>query len=235
MRAKSFHLTLPALLLAFAVAGCGDNTASGEAAPSADQTPPQAAQGGEEFDISGLGFDEGDVEDAVIQVVEFSDFGCVHCANFHIESYPALHEEFVATGEVAWKYIPITIAGFPNATEAAIAGECAGEQGQFPVMRDWLYETREEWMASNDPEGIFMAQAGEMGLDQDVFETCLTEGEAARARVAEGSRVAREVGVRGTPTFVVQGFPVQGAPPLDQFREALRGMIQEARSGAGGN
>lgn len=235
MRVTSSALILPVLLLAFALAGCGDSAASGEAAPPTDQTPPQTPEGGEEFDISGLGFDEGDIEGAVVQVVEFSDFGCVHCANFHIDSYPALHEEFVETGDVAWKYIPITIAGFPNADEAAVAGECAGEQGQFPVMRDWLYQTREEWMASQDPEGMFVAQAEEFGLDAQVFETCLLEGEDARARVAEGSRVAREVGVRGTPTFVVQGFPVQGAPPLEQFQEALRGMVQEARGGVGGN
>jgi protein-disulfide isomerase len=220
---------VPALLV-----GCGNDAASSEAVPAqqqAQQTPP--ADGEEMFDISGIGFDLGDVETAVVQVVEFSDFGCVHCANFHIESFPQLYEEFVASGQVAWKYIPITIAGFPNADEAAVAGHCAMEQDRFAPVRDWLYEHRETWMASDDPNALFMDQADEAGLDAAAFESCLIESEGPRAQVAEASQIAMELGVRGTPTFVVQGFPVQGAPPLDQFQEALRQLVAEAEGQEG--
>lgn len=220
---------VPALLL-----GCGNDAATSEAAPAqqqAQQTPP--ADGEEMFDISGVGYDLGNVETAVVQVVEFSDFGCVHCANFHIESFPQLYEEFVASGQVAWKYIPITIAGFPNADEAAVAGHCAMAQDRFPPVREWLYENRDSWMASDDPNALFLAEADAAGLDAGAFESCLIESEGPRAQVAEASQMAMELGVRGTPTFVVQGFPVQGAPPLDQFQEALRQLVAEAQAEEG--
>jgi len=242
---RPFTAFLPILALA-ALIGCGDGT--GEAAPApGDQVPagqdaagqaqdaPQTpgADGEDLVDISAIGFDEGDVETAVVQVVEFSDFGCVHCANFHQNSYPALYDEFVAGGDVVWKYIPVSIAGFPNAMEAAMSAECAAEQGEFHPMRSWLYENREEWMASDDPHAMFRGAAGGMVADAGAFETCMNEGGEALERIQRGTQIALDVGVRGTPTFVVQGFPVQGAPPLDQFQEALRSLVAEVRAQPG--
>jgi protein-disulfide isomerase len=245
---KSFHLL--ASLAFLSLLGCGDGAASGEAAPGAGAQPgttagaeaesgapyasPEAAarahQEAQDVNLARLGFNEGDEDGAVVQVIEFSDFGCVYCASFHIETYPALHEEFIQGGDVVWKYIPITLAGFPNADRAAIAGECAGEQERFAPMRDRLYETREEWMASDDPDGFLTRHAGEVGLDRDAFAQCMAESEQARRRIEDGTRIAQELGVRGTPTFIVQGHPVQGAPPLEPFQQVLRELVAEARS-----
>ncbi len=234
-------LSLCTSLTLIALAGCGDDAdPNANASPAPD--PPAAAQAPEPmpgdtgqaqeregFDLTLMGFDDGDPEEAVIHVIEFSDFGCVHCANFHMDSYPALYDEFVTAGDVAWKYIPITLAGFPNSREAAIAGECAGQQDRFPTMRTRLFELRETWLQSDDPEELFVEEAREAGLDAEAFQRCLNESESARERVDEGTRVAREVGVTGTPTFVVQGHPVQGAPPLDAFQQVLRELVAEAR------
>ncbi|TVR65981.1 MAG: hypothetical protein EA422_02915 [Gemmatimonadales bacterium] len=242
-RASSRALSASLLIfVAAALTGCGDET--GEAAPApGDQaaaaqdtaSAPQApgADGEELVDISAIGFDEGNVETAVVQVVEFSDFGCVHCANFHQNSYPVLYEEFVAGGDVVWKYIPVSIAGFPNAMEAAMSAECAAEQGAFQPMRSWLYENREGWMASDDPHAMFRDAAGTLLADAGAFETCMNEGGQALERIQQGTQIALDIGVRGTPTFVVQGFPVQGAPPLDQFQEALRSLVAEVQAQPG--
>ncbi len=233
-------LSLCASIVLLSLAGCGENAAPGandsaaqdpspevQAAPEA--MPADTGEAQERFDLTRLGFDDGDPEEAVVHVIEFSDFGCVHCANFHMNAYPELYEEFVAAGDVAWKYIPINLAGFPNSREAAIAGECAAQQEEFPAMRSRLFELRERWMESDDPEALFVAEAREAGLEVEAFQACLSESESARERVDEGSRVARAVGVTGTPTFVVQGHPVQGAPPLEAFQEVLRELVAEAR------
>lgn len=225
-------------LAALVLAGCGET--GGEAAPA----PPAAAPSSEpapgtvpnlqDVDLAHLGFNEGDLDGAVIRVVEFSDFGCIHCARFHMNDYHQLHEEFIAEGDVVWKYVPITIGGFPNGENAALAGECAGAQDRFAPMRDLLFEEREVWMAeTEDPEGRFRSYAEEVGLDVGAFDVCMQGGEA-EDRLAESNRIAVSLGVRGTPTFIVQGFPVQGAPPLDAFQEALREMIAEARSASPG-
>lgn len=241
IRASARLTALPALLfVTMGLTACGDET--GEAAPAPNgqdaaaqtQDAPQTPGSDEEMvDISAIGFDEGDLETAVVQVVEFSDFGCVHCANFHQNSYPALYEEFVAAGDVVWKYIPVSIAGFPNAMEAAMSAECAAEQDAFLPMRSWLYANREGWMGTDDPHGMLQSAAADIVGDPAAFEACMNEGGRALERIQEGTELALEIGVRGTPTFVVQGFPVQGAPPLDQFQEALRSLVAEVRAQQG--
>jgi protein-disulfide isomerase len=227
----SFLCTLA--LLTLPLAACVES--GGEAAPApSSAVVPEAPPGLQDVDIARMGFNEGNEESAVVRVVEFSDFGCVFCARFHESDYHELYREFVASGDVVWKYIPITIGGFPNGEGAAIAGECAGAQGRFAPMRDLLYDTREEWMGeAANPQGLFRGYAERVGLDLPTFDACV-QGDEAEGRLAEANRVAVAIGVRGTPTFIVEGFPVQGAPPLDAFQDALRDLIAQARSQAEG-
>jgi protein-disulfide isomerase len=202
---------------------------SGGEAQQPPQDPP-AAQEGETFDLALLGFNEGNMEESVVWVVEFSDFGCIYCARFHTETYPELYREFVTAGEVAWKYVPVTIAGFPNADVAAQAGICAGLQDNFAPLRDRLFEEREAWMSAENAGPLMQGYARDVGLDEGSFIQCLT-GTEAREKLEEANRVARQIGVSGTPTFIVHGFPVQGAPPLDAFQEVLRDLVAQGREG----
>lgn len=226
----------PALLGAFLL------TSTLPACGAADEPPPEPAPAAEAapdpdqeaVDLSRVGYNEGDEDEAVIFVVEFSDFGCVFCARFHDETYPELKREFVDGGDVAWKYVPVTIGGFPNGELAGLAGECAGAQQRFPVMRDHLFERREEWMAAGPDEApdVFVRYAEELGLDAGAFRACLASDEAAQ-RLSTSNRVARQIGVRATPTFLVNGEPVEGAVPLDAFQEAFRRIIPQLREPEG--
>jgi protein-disulfide isomerase len=205
----------------------------GSRAPIGQQTPPRA-QDAQVRDLASLGYNEGDEESAVVRVIEFSDFGCVHCAGFHLEDYGRLHEEFIETGQVVWKYVPVALGGFPNGDYAAVAGECAGEQDRFAPMRDRIFEARFEWMQTDDPVLFFEGLAAEAGLEREAFATCLRTGEEARRRVAESTGLAREIGVQVTPTFIVHGQPVSGRPPYEAFRDALRQLVAQATPSTGG-
>jgi len=220
------------LAVAFALLGaCGSQ--GGEArstdTPAANSPATASSDDSQVVDLSGMGYDEGNRDTAVFGVVEFSDFGCVFCAGFHQESYPALHEEFVATGEILWKYVPITIGGFPNGRMAGLSGICGGRLDAFGALRDLLYDTREEWMASGEPEALFVQYAESVGVDGSRFRACLN-GEEAAAELDENDRIAVQIGVSGTPTFIVRGIPVRGAPALASFQEALQELIAEART-----
>ncbi|MDT8340109.1 MAG: thioredoxin domain-containing protein [Longimicrobiales bacterium] len=207
--------------------------------PLADpQRDPSRAAGAagapaQELDIAQLGFNSG-TEGAPVRVLEFSDFGCHYCRQFHIESFPALEAEYMATGKVEWKYVPIVIGLFPNAMEAARAGECAGEQGRFPEMRDLLFDRQRDWKNSSRPEPVLEALAREVGLDVARYNSCVSEGRRDE-RILAGTRFSREVGVRGTPTFFVVGYaPIPGAIPLDLFRQVLDTVHAERTREAGG-
>ena len=197
----------------------------------ASQAPPGAAvprAGAESISMDQLGHDSGSPE-APVKIVEFSDFGCGYCRRFHLESYPVLEEEYIRTGKVEWKYIPMILGIFgPNAEMAAEAGQCALLQGHFPAVRDRLFSSQSEWKQADDPAPFLHRYAEEEGLDVDRWEACMSERQGLE-RVETGTRLSVESGVRGTPTFFVLGAGViPGAIPLDLFRQVLDTLYAEA-------
>lgn len=182
-------------------------------------SPAQALPGG--INLAGTGYDLGDPE-APIAVVEFSDFGCPYCGAFARETFPVLYREYIATGKVRWKYVPFTLKSFPNGEEAALAAECAAEQGTgaFWKMHDLLYARQQEWKADRSPETRFAAYAKALGLDAERFSTCLRTGASAN-RVSRNNAAASLLNVQATPTFFVNGYRIRGALPLATFRAVL--------------
>lgn len=163
---------------------------------------------------------------APVTIIEFSDFQCPFCKQHVTDTQPALDEAYVDTGKVNWvfKHFPLDI--HPQAPAAAVASECAAEQGQFWEMHHRLFEAVEEWSVS-EPNPVFVGLAEELGLDTGAFESCLADPEIA-ARVdsdmADGAPF-----VRGTPTFIVlyngQGTIIPGALPADRFQQVLDELL----------
>ncbi|TVP76462.1 MAG: hypothetical protein EA352_05670 [Gemmatimonadales bacterium] len=234
---------LSALLLSLCVlGGCGNDANGTQSADASVQASSAAAAAADTLtgepprvDLTEVGFDKGEPGSDKVYVIEFSDFGCVYCAGFHEDTYPALRDEFIDGGDVVWKYVPVTIGGFPNTEWAAAASFCAAEQDDFPTLRDRIYSERDAWMAASeaDAPGLLTSFARDEGYDGDAFEACMARPETMET-VESTSRMAVEVGIRATPTFVVAGYPVEGAPPLESFREAIQELLAQIRTPADG-
>ena len=178
------------------------------------------------LDLTGIGYDVGSPTAPVV-VVNFSDFGCPYCASFSRETYPALAREFVATGEVFYKYVPIGLGMFFNGKQAARAAECAAEQGKFWRMHERLYARQGDWTHMLRALPLFRGEARRLGLDVAAFTRCY-DTRATDPRTERGGIIAKRLGLRATPTFYVNGRAVEGALPLAQFRTLLRGVAREA-------
>ena len=173
------------------------------------------------IDLTGVGYDKGD-STAPLVVVEFSDFGCPYCGEFAHETFPGIDKEFIQTGKVFFKYVPFVMGMFPNGQEAARAGECAGEQGKFWAMYDRLFSAPSEWKRERAPEELFKRYAAGAGLDAAGFARCYAPAQT-NPRTSKANAVADRLGVRVTPSFVVNGRAVEGALPLADFRKLLNG------------
>lgn len=243
------------LVAALALAGCGDAPAAEQEGTDAttatllsaqgvgiDEMPtgalppgsPRVAAPQQSIDVASLGFDHG-IEDAPIRVVEMSDYGCGYCRRFHMETWPVLEEEFIATGKVEWKFLPFNNGMFPNSPAATDGAECALEQSEslFVTMNHAIWENQREWKNSDDAEGVVRGLAEASGADMDQFNACILEGRQQR-RTAAANALSRQLGVRGTPTFFLVGYPpIQGALPTESFVEILNLVYAEA-TGAGG-
>lgn len=228
------------LLLALSgVAACGaapaeddgteDLTRSLLAQPAGDgiSTPlavdQSMASQGPRVSVAQVGFNRGDTT-ALVKVVEMSDYGCGYCRQFHEESFPAIRAEFIETGMVEWKFVPYITGMFENSLVATEAAECTYAQSPeaFESLNARLWDEQATWKRSNDPESVVHPWVAALGLDMTEFNACLDDDDRI-PRIASATTLAGQIGVRGTPTFVVIGWPpLQGALPVDMFRDVLQ-------------
>jgi len=153
-------------------------------------------------------------EDAPITIIEFSDFECPYCRKWHLEVWPALQEAYPGQIRLVYRDFPLTNI-HANATPAAAAANCAGEQDQYWAFNEALFSMRQEL----NPEG-YQAYAEELGLDMEAFTECLESGRQ-NAEVVADFEYAANLGVSSTPTFFVNGIPVVGAQPFAAFAQLI--------------
>lgn len=179
-------------------------------------------------DLTGLGYDQGNPAAPVV-IVDFSDFACPYCAEFSRETYAEIAREFVSTGKVLFKYVPFVAGSFRHSREATRAAECAAEQGRFWEMLDRVYAVQQEWKTASDAVPVLAREAAAAGLDTARAAACYASGRTD-ARTARLTSVANDIGVRVTPSFVVNGRPIQGALPLADFRNVIQAALLVTKS-----
>jgi len=64
-----------------------------------------------------------------------------------------------------------------------------------------------------------------MGLDADSFNECM-DTEKHRDRVLAETNLARQIGVNSTPAFAINGVPVMGAQPFENFQKVIDQMLE---------
>jgi protein-disulfide isomerase len=243
---RTSRLWLALVLMGVFVACGGDASSEGDGAESVTRGLLSAAgDGGQQARSRGpvrqvpmdeLGFDRG-TAGAPIRIMEMSDYGCGYCRRFHTETFPALEEEFIDSGVVEWKFLPYVTGMFDNSRTALRAAECTLEQSTeaFERLDERLWSEQAEWKASGQAAELLRGWALEAGADASTYDACHDEGRRLD-RIAAAGEVARELGVRGTPTFFVVGYgPLQGALPLETFQQILRSIqadLQAREEGA---
>lgn len=162
------------------------------------------------------------MDKAPITIVEFTDFQCPYCSKFHTETFPQLHDKFIASGLVRFISRDLPLPMHKNALQAAEAARCAEDQGHFWEMRDWM---------QSNPTKLELADltthAQEIDLDLDQYQDCMAMGKH-RAAVEADAADAQAMHITGTPAFVigksgatVEGQLITGAQPLATFEKAI--------------
>src|ERR671918_2810417 len=75
---------------------------------------------------------------APVSIVEFSDFHCSFCKKFWADTLPKLKDTYIKQGKARFVYRHFAILG-KFSEQAAMATECAGEQGKFWAYHDKLF------------------------------------------------------------------------------------------------
>jgi len=182
-------------------------------AGSAAAAKPGAPDPNKKWDIKiGDSFTKGP-KDAAVTIVEWSDFQCPFCA----QAADLVHQILDAyPNDVLFVFknypLPFHQQGMP-AAKAAVA---AGKQGKFFEMHDLLFKNQKGLA----PEK-YVEWATELKLNVDQFKEDMDSPETA-AMITGERKEAGEVGVRGTPSFFIDG-----KQPAGRSFELYKSIIDE--------
>ncbi len=206
-------------LIDFLCPGRGPATAAQTATPA---IAPAQGDAGPALQQSGNTL--GD-PNAPVKIIEYADFQCPYCRLFWQDTEPQIIENYVKTGKVYYEYRSVGAYLGEESQSAAEAAYCAGDQGKFWEYHDTLFS---HWTGENvgdfTPEKL-KQYAASIGLDQVAFEQCLSSGKQT-GRVQQDLENARKDGIKGTPSFLINGMIIEGAQPFAVFQHAIDRALQ---------
>jgi protein-disulfide isomerase len=165
--------------------------------------------------------------DAPLTLVEFTDYECPFCKRFYETTFQVLKTNYIDTGKLKFISRNMPLPMHTHALKAALAANCAGEQGKFWEMKDKLFRNQGQLEVE-----ALAKYAAEITLNADLFKICMSDERRQKAISDEGSYI-NSLGVNGTPTFVigktnsdsVEGHKIVGAQPIEVFEAAINEIM----------
>ena len=202
-----------------------------------------ALRGGSDSKRTDVQVSEKDIiigeKNAAITIVEFTDFSCPYCAaaegkNIEAINYlksndaswqspiPNIYENYVKTGKarIVVKYYP----GHGQGQEAHRVGWCLYEQipERFDDYKKKVFADQEN---ANNIE-LMKEYAVSAGADKEKINQCLAskryEGNF-NSQMLDGMNA----GVKGTPTFFVNGLKIEGAASYSEFQKIIESELSQ--------
>ena len=168
---------------------------------------------------------------ADIMIVEYSDYDCPFCTQFH-GTMKQIMAEYGPAGKVAWvfRHFPI-VQRHPNAPKIAEASECVAElagNDAFWKFSDQVFDRNTDEFTDITQLPAFAKTAGV--TDVAAFDTCLASGKYSK-KVSDQLVEAQKAGGRGTPYPIIiagdQSAALPGAVPYDQVKQALDSLMAQ--------
>ena len=168
---------------------------------------------------------------APIVMIEYSDYDCPFCKQFHTTMHQIL-DEYGVTGRLAWVYRQFPLVDLhPNAVELSEAALCVGDLGgdtAFWTFSDAIFDSRAETEFTNITKLPAIAEAA--GVDRAAFNTCVSSDrmiDTLKADMADGLAA----GANGTPYTVIkvgnQEAVINGAQPYDVVKGIVENLIAQ--------
>lgn len=161
--------------------------------------------------------------DAPVVMIEYASATCPHCAEFHTDVLPDIKKTYIDTGKVR-----LIFREFPldeRAMAVFMLTRCVPEDKYFATV-DMVFRRQKSWTGSN-PKAPLLKIMQMAGMTESQFDECLKRQDLAKAIFETRKTAVEQFGVKGTPTFFVNGKLVDGhkdaAEVSAAIDEALKG------------
>ena len=162
---------------------------------------------------------------ASVVITAWEDFQCPICKAANSSTLRVIEDEYVSSGKAQLVFRQFPFLG-PESTLAAEASQCAADQGEFWDYHDALFTAQ-----AAENSGVFSKTrlkqiAASVNLEPVAFASCLDSG-AHSASVAAEKAEGVDLGVKGTPTFFVNGKRVEDWTDYGAFAALIDSALQE--------
>lgn len=154
---------------------------------------------------------------AKVVIVEFSDYQCPFC----LQAFPIVQDIIQTYGnkiKFIYRDFPNPLS-HPDAQKAAEAARCAGEQGKYWPMHDLIFTYQSDMSVT-----ALKRYAQQLSLNEKTFNHCLDSGQMYQ-KVQEDFNAGYAAGVRGTPTFFINGRQFQRVIPREEFKSIIDQLL----------
>lgn len=156
---------------------------------------------------------------AAVTLVEYGDFECPLCLQAHGVLQP-MFSHFGDQLRFVFRHFPLREV-HPHAELAAEAAEAAGAQGKFWPMHDLLFTHSQQLK-----EKHLLGYAAQLELDLPRYQNAIND-QVYLQRVQEHMQVGRQLGVRSTPAFYVNGVFTDASVSLQHLHEAVDKALRQ--------
>ncbi len=163
---------------------------------------------------------------APVKLDEWEDFQCPYCDEYTLNVEPHLVSQYVTNGQLEITYHDFSFIG-AESVSAAIAARCAGDQGQFWAYMEYLFSNQGSENGGTFNQTFFDRVADQLGLNRATFDTCLSDPSISSAVQAETNQ-GQQLGIKGTPTFFLDGKQYSGGLDLSSISAAIDTALQSA-------
>lgn len=168
---------------------------------------------------------------AKIGIVEFSDYQCFYCRDFHQKQFVQIKKDYVDTGMVQFIHKDLPLRMHPQAVSAAMTAHCAGAQGHFWEMHDALFSNQ-----GRLGQNLYPALARQLNLDEVKFTACFSS-KVFEQDIKQDIGAARTFGLTGTPSFLIGTIEgdtltvvhqLRGAQGFEVFAQEIKKLQQQS-------
>jgi protein-disulfide isomerase len=171
----------------------------------------------------------GDPQAAQAATVAFVDYSNPESAQHALEVFPKLKTDYIDTGKMLYVLHPWSSGMDSPGAQAAIAAQCAGEQGKYWEMHDKLFQEQKTWTAAKELRPLFTGYGEALGLDKAKFVECL-DSDSAKLQVQAGNVVAALYGMPNAPVFLFSNWEVkEGSPTYEEFKDVIDSIVAGTR------
>lgn len=157
-------------------------------------------------------------KEAKVVVIEFGDFQCPYCK----EEAPIIRKIMEKyKDKVLFVFRDFPLPGHGAAQKAGEAAECADEEGLFWYYHDTLFLNQDKL----DKEENLVLLAEELGMDKTKFSECLNSGRYEK-EVKKDFQDGILAGVKGTPTFFINGQLIAGVVSEEFWTKTLDYLLE---------